>query len=157
MARERESILIDGHRYEMTMLGATAGYQLFCRLFRMLGPSFGAIMDAVGGTDSIEDADLSSEIVVKAIRMLADEVKESDLDHLVERLRSQTHVGINGSDKTVPLSSVFELHFAGDILGLGKWVVWGLKVQYATFAGAFATLSPPVAGGAIQAATSPSP
>lgn len=156
MARERESTVIDGHRYEMTMLGATAGYRLFNRLFKMFGPSFGAIMDAVG-TDGIEDADLSSQVVVNAIRTLSDQVKEADLDHVVESLRGQTHVGIGGTEKTVPLSSVFEVHFAGDILSLGKWVIWGLQVQYATFANAFGTLRPPVAVGATQAETSPSP
>ena len=139
------------------MLGATAGYRLFHRLFKMLGPSFGAIMDAVGGSGGIEDADLSSQVVVNAIRTLSSEVREVDLDHLVESLRGQTHVGPGGTEQTVPLSQVFELHFSGDILGLGKWVVWGLKVQYATFASAFASLRPPVADGATQAETSPSP
>lgn len=154
MARERETTLIDGHRYKMTMLGATAGYQLFCRLFRMFGPSFGAIMDAVG-SGKVEDTDLSSQVVVDAIRTLSDQIKESDLDYLIDRLRSQTHVGIGGNDKTVSLDSVFEAHFAGDILGLGKWIVWGLQVQYSTFANAFATLNPPVEGGVTQAETSP--
>jgi len=157
VARDRQSTIIDGHRYEMTMLGATAGYRLFHRLFKMVGPSFGAIMDAVGQPGGVENTDLSSKVVVDAIRTLSEQVKESDLDHLVEQLRGQTHVGIGGTEMTVPLSGVFEAHFAGDVMGIGRWLIWGLKVQFATFADAFTTSKPPSGEGVTQAGTSQSP
>lgn len=153
MARERQTTVIDGYRYEMTMLGATAGYRLFFKLLTMFGPSFGDMMDAAGGGD-IQDVDLSSSAAVRGIKSLTTNVSESDLDHVIEQLRSQTHVSVEkGSEKTVPLSKVFEMHFMGELNSMFKWLWWGLKVQYQTFSGAFANLMPPSEGGKVPAAT----
>lgn len=146
MARDEHMTTIDGHRYQMTMLGATAGYRLFHRLFKMFGPSIGALIDLVGDAKGgIENTDLSSKAAVKAIQALTDNVHEADLDHLIDQLKGQTMVGLNGSEKTVPLDSVFEAHFAGDITALFRWLIWALKVQYSTFQDVFATMKPPVA------------
>ena len=47
MAREIHSTVIDGHRYEMTQLGATPGYQLFTRISKVVIPSIGILVDDV--------------------------------------------------------------------------------------------------------------
>lgn len=159
MARERQETVIDGYKYEMTMLGATASYRLFHRLFKMLGPSFGALMNSVtDGVTDVQDIDLGSEVVSRGIATLTDSVKESDLDHLIDVLRKQTHAGIQeGGDKTVPLKDTFDVHFQGRIGSMFKWVWWGLTVQYQDFSSAFASLKSPSGGAESQAATSPTP
>jgi hypothetical protein len=67
------------------------------------------------------------------------------MDHVIGQLKGQTLIGLHGSEKTVPLDSVFEAHFAGDIVSMFRWLFWALRVQYSTFQGVFATLRPPVA------------
>lgn len=155
MARERQETVIDGYKYEMTMLGATASYRLFHRLFKMLGPSFGALMNSVAdGVTDVADIDLGSEVVAQGIRALTDSVKESDLDHLIDTLKKQTHAGVEeDSEKTVPLSGTFDVHFQGRIGSMFKWVWWGLTVQYRDFSSAFASLKSPSAGEESPAAT----
>ncbi len=156
MARERQDTFIGEHKYEMTMLGATPGYRLFRRLFKMFGPSLGALMDATAG-ENIQDVDLTSQTVKDGIQALTENVKESDLDHVIDLLKGQTHVGVDGSEKTIPLKSVFESHFAGDTFGMFAWVWWGLQVQYATFSSAFASMKPPSGGEAGPAASKKKP
>ena len=154
MSRETQSTTIDGDRYEMTQLGATAGYRLFHRLFKMLGPTFGKVTDALADDGNIQDVNLSSDAAVAAIEALTHHVKESDLDHVIGVLKAETSVGIGGSDKTVPLTGVFEMHFSGRIGTLFRWLAWGLKVQYASFLDAFKDMKPPGKGAASQAAKS---
>jgi hypothetical protein len=158
VARERQNTIIDGHRYEMTMLGATAGYQLFHRLFKMLGPSFGALMDAASQSGgNIQDVDLSSEVVVAGINALTENVKQDDLDHVIAQLKDQTQVGVNGSEQTVPLKGVFEMHYAGNIGSMFKWLYWGLTVQFGSFTDAFASVPTPSKGGPSQPPAEKSP
>lgn len=152
MACEKQSTVINGHRYVMTMLPATPSYRLFRRLFKIIGPSFGSIMElAKDGTKDIGDTDIASEPVVRGIRVLADAITEDELDNVVEQLKKVTEVGINGSDKTVPLENVFELHFSGAIGFMFKWLYWGLRVQYENFISAFTNLTPQSVGAEPQA------
>ena len=152
MGRESHRTVIDGDLYEMTLFGATQGYRLFHRLFKMFGPSFGQLIDAVADTD-IQDVNLSSAGVVSALRSLSESVTEADLDVLIDALRKQTHVGVGGIEKTVPLSGVFELHFSGRLGTMFKWLGWSLKIQYGSFADAFAGMKPRGEGEGSQAAT----
>lgn len=151
MSRETESTTIDGDRYEMTQLGATAGYRLFHRLFTMLGPTFGKVTDALASDGSIQDVNLSSDAAVAAIEALTHHVTERDLDHVINVLKGETHVGVGGSEKTVPLAGVFEVHFAGRIGTLFRWLAWGLKVQFASFLDAVKDMKPP-GGAAVSSA-----
>ncbi len=152
MARERQDTVIDGHRYEMTMLAATPSYKLFTKLLKMFGPSIGTIIDVTSKSgDGVEGIDLNSQAVVKGIRALMDHVGEDDIEHVIERLKKQTHVSVEkGSEKTIPLSGVFELHFQGDIWAMFKWLWWGLQVQYSNFSDAFANLKTPSEGEAFK-------
>lgn len=141
MARERQQTVIDGHRYEMTMFPATESYRLFHRLLKIIGPAFGKIVDAMGDGD-IQDVDLSNETTIEAIIALTTHIKESDLDHVIDKLRNCTHVGVDGSDKTVPLKGIFEMHFAGALASMFRWLLWGLQVQYANFIEGFGSMMP---------------
>jgi len=156
VGREIQHTIIDGDRYEMTLFGATQGYRLFHRLFKMFGPGFGALMDAASETGSIQDVDLSSDVVVSGIRSLTENVREADLDHVIDSLKKCTHVGAGGIENTIPLGGVFELHFSGRIGTMFKWLGWGLQVQYASFFDAFANMKPPSEGAESKAAISPS-
>lgn len=158
MARERQETVIDGHRYEMTMLGATASYRLFHKLFNIIGPSFGSVMDATQKGTDILDVDLSSNVVVQGIQSLTQNLKESDLDHVIDVLKKQTHVSVDPAvhEKTIPLANVFEAHFSGTLASMFKWLYWGLTVQYQDFSTAFANLTLPSVGGESRAASSPS-
>lgn len=157
MARERQETIIDGHRYQMTMLGATDGVKLFYRLVRMLGPSIGTLQDAAkdssktDDTDSILDRNISGDMLSRAIQALTSNVGEADLEHVINKLKGECHVGVDGNEKTIPLSGVFELHFSGDLAGMFKWLSWGLQVQFGNFFSAFSSLIPPGAGGVFQA------
>lgn len=157
MSRERHSKVIDGDLYEMTQFGATQGYRLFHRILRILGPSFGHIMDALVVTKDIRDVDLSSDVVVEGIKALTESFKEADMDLVVDLMKKATHVGVGGSRETVPLSGVFEAHFSGRIGSMFKWLGWGLQVQYGSFTSAFAGLMPPGEGGGSAAANGPTP
>jgi hypothetical protein len=141
----------------MTMLGAKASYRLGLRLFKMFGPSLGAVFQGTGKEkiEKVEDIDLSSESMVSSITALTRQLTESDFDHLVDQLQDVTHVGLSGATKTVPMRGIFEDHFSGDIGGMIRWLAWGLMVQYRTFSSVFATLKLPVAGDAKQEAATP--
>lgn len=143
MPDERNSTTIDGDRYEMTLFGATQGYRLFYRLFKMFGPSFGRLVEAMKDGASIQDVDMAGDAAVAALKSLAVDVHEADLDHVIDALKKQTHVGQGGSDKTVPLAGVFEVHFQGRLGSMFKWLAWGLKVQYQSFFDVFADMRPP--------------
>lgn len=138
--------MIDGHRYEMTMFGATQATDVFYLLWKVLFPSVGTLIDATSkpkgenDTPSILDMDLASSEGVKMLMVLTDRLKRDDLEFVINALRKQTHVGINGSEKTVPLSGVYEMHFSGRFGSLFKWIGWGIKVQFANFPDAFASL-----------------
>lgn len=157
MPRAAESKVIDGDLYEMTLFGATQGYRLFHRLFQMFGPSLGQLVDATAGGKNIQDVDLASDAVVRMLKDLVTRVGQDDLDAVIAALKNQTHVGIGGSDQTVPLSGVFELHFSGRIGTMFSWLAWGLKVQYQSFFDAFVSSKPPEKGAASSAATDPKP
>jgi hypothetical protein len=154
----RESTVIDGYLYEMSMLPSTPAYRLFWRLFKILGPSFGAVVDVVSSADDLQDVDLSSNSVVNGIKVLTDNVQESDLDYVIDQLRSVTHVGVaENTDKTIPLKGQFEKHFMGKFGSLLKWVHWGLKVQYQNFSDVFASMMPQSGDEPAQAANSQTP
>lgn len=155
MPRDEKSQTIDGDLYEMTLFGATQGYRLFHRLFRMFGPSFGRLVDAMADKSGIQDVDLSGEAAVSVLKSLAVDVSEADLDHIIEALKKQTHVGANGTSKTIPLSGVFELHFSGRMGSMFRWLAWGLRVQYASFFDALATMKQPGREAASLAGTVP--
>lgn len=143
MARERQSTYIDDYKYEMTMLAATPSYKLFHRLFRMLGPSFGTLVDVIPSNGDLGEIDFSGPAVTRGIQALTENVKETDLEHLITQLKGQTHVGVEaGSDKTTQLTPIFEVHFQGQIGSLFKWIYWGLTVQYGNFQSAFASMMP---------------
>ena len=147
MPRDSASTVIDGDRYEMTLLGATQGYRLFHRLFKMFGPSFGRLVDVMGQQGAtIQDVDMASDAAVAALKALAVDVTEADLDRVIEALKKQTHVGVCESNKTIPLADIFELHFSGRIGPMFHWLAWGLKVQYQSFFDVFATMKPPDKG-----------
>ena len=133
MAREIQRTTIGGHDYAMTLLPATRSYKLFHRLFKMFGPSFGQLMDAVAGVKSVVDLDLSGDAVNKVIQSVTSNVSEHDLEHVISILKDETTVAISGSGKDIPLKGVFEAHFQGDVAGMFRWLYWGLGVQYRSF------------------------
>ena len=153
MSDERNSTVIDGDRYEMTLFGATQGYRLFHRLFKMFGPSFGHLVDAMSGDKgaSIRDVNLASDAAVSALKRLVDDVHEADLDHLIDALRKQTHVAAGGGQNSIPLAGVFEVHFQGRMGTMFKWLAWGLRVQYASFFDALPRMKPPEKAAASSA------
>ena len=83
---------------------------------------------------------LSDKSAIHGLQTLTANMKQEDLDHVIVELRNVCHVGVNGSDKTVPLANIFEAHFSGDIGGLFRWLFWGLKVQFGNFSNAFGGL-----------------
>lgn len=165
MGRDVHETNIGGHRYCMTMLAATPGYKLFYRLMQMLGPSIATLKDVVadaakneaGITPSLLDQKINSDAILKGVQALTSNVSEADLDYVVNTLKAQCEVGLNGSNKTIPLAGVFDVHFAGEMGAFFQWLAWGLKVQFQTFLTAFNALSLPGMEGVSQADNHPSP
>ena len=156
MPIDQHTASIDGHRYDMSMLGATASLRLFHRLFRMLGPSVGHLIDSIGakGKASLLDVDVSSKAFVAGFESLASAVSESDLEHVVDQLRKQTTLSLP-EGKVIPLAQVFDAHFQGRIGAMFQWLAWGLRVQYGDFWSALASMTPQGEGGESRAASDP--
>jgi hypothetical protein len=154
VARDRHETIIGGHRYQMTMLGATASSHMFVRLIKMIAPALSGLksLPTKDNTKSILDTDLEDFAMLDFVAILGGRLTEQDFDYVVAMLREECHVGIDGSEKTVPLKDIYELHFAGDLPGILQWLAWGLKVQFGNFQGAFASLIPPDVAGAFRAA-----
>lgn len=155
MTIEMQETVIDGHTYRMTQLGATKGYKLFHRLVKALGPSIGHFVSAVvakGDEASIRDVDITSDDFLQGIKSLTSGFSEHDLDHIVSELKSQTEVSVDDTNKMISLSPVFELHFRGRLGSMFRWLGWGLKVQFADFFDAFASMTLPSVGARSQAA-----
>jgi hypothetical protein len=132
---------IGEHRYQVTQLSAPEGRRLLVRLYKVLGPSLGAITKGLDGVDgkAVKLEELRLEFVGEALRELAMHLNEDDLEHLCEVMGKQTMVHLGG-DKWVPLQDVSALHFAGRYDEMFKWIAFALETNYAGFFKGTATL-----------------
>jgi hypothetical protein len=97
---------IDGARYEVTPLGAIRGSQVFVRLLKVLGPVFSS----------------------KDVSKLFEGLTEDDMNYLVGAFSPTTMVMGSGQ-----LDKIFDIHFAGRMMSMLKWLFFCMEVNYADF------------------------
>lgn len=134
---------IGEHTYTVHMLGAMEGWRLFVELASAVGPSIGVVLDALPESGSLKDfaikaqkfadgggigdMDLKGAKIEAAIRSVLQVVDPDFIQRVTEQLAKVTIV--DGA----PLPDVFELHFAGKIGSLVRWLAFALTVQYTDF------------------------
>jgi hypothetical protein len=129
--REEETKVIDGHRYTVIPLPATRGLRLFNRAVRVLGPALGAIM----GDDGEPGDALDRKIDFGRVAAALSDVSDADLEHITSELASHTTVIPRGGTNGQKLAAVFDVHFAGDVIGMFKWAAFALEVNFGDFSG----------------------
>ena len=135
MAREAQSKDIDGHLYEVTMLGGTESWKMLLKLSKMLGPGIGKISGSKGSLNALMDSEIGSNFLAEAIEAFVQNVDEPAAASIIEKLKDVTLV--NGK----PLRGTFELHFQGDAIGVIKWLIFALQAQYGNFSDALSSVN----------------
>lgn len=125
MAVKTEERRIGDHTYRVTQLTALKARALFARLVRFVGP---AAATAIGAGMKINMSQLGS-----LLSELTERVSDDELGWFAARLGECSYlVGDNG--KALQLEpSVVDMHFAGSLLDMFKWMAFALEVNFADF------------------------
>lgn len=125
MAVKTEERRIGDHTYRVTQLTALKARALFARLVRFIGP---AAATAIGAGQLPSMGDLGG-----MLGELTERVSDDELGWFAARLGECSYlVGDNG--KVLQLEpSVVDLHFAGALLDMFKWMAFALEVNFADF------------------------
>lgn len=126
-----ESKQIGKFAYKATQLDAVTGRRAFHRLVRAIGPAWAAMTH--GGEERYE----------KALTKLLQDMSEADLDFFCDTFAAVTEVSGGSYGKRAPqLDTVFLTHFAGEYFDMVQWLVFCMKLNFASFfAGAAALLA----------------
>jgi hypothetical protein len=117
--REPQNKVIEGYRYQVTVLPAGKGLTVLARL----GRSF----STAGSAASVTAVDMDPATADLVFRELA-------ACSMVE--------ASPGSGNLVPLADVFDLHFAGEYMALFSWFAFAIEVNFGPL------FKRPAAGGA---------
>lgn len=129
--RRTADLEIDGVRYTTTQYPATGGHKLLIRLAKVAGGPLVSVMSA-GGLG----ADVTPDLIAKAIDSLMGAVDEDMVDKLVKDALATTEVMEDSGRKA--LIACFDIHFAGRYGHLYKVLKEVLAFQYGDFFGAIA-------------------
>lgn len=128
---------IDDHNYRMRFFQPSKVLKHAQMLAKLFAPSTGAIVDgALKGKSNLTDV-MNAEIsdaglnLESAANVLVERWDEAKVEALVDDLVAHTELEANG--KYPELKSVYNVHFTGDPLGLIKFLIWGLEVQFGPF------------------------
>lgn len=132
-----------GHVYHVTQFGARHGMRVAIRLAKMIGGAAGAALAA-------DEEGFDAKVVGAIIANLAETVSEADFDFLCDEFGKATSVsGGEYGDRTIALDAdgLFDLHFAGQYVELGSWLVFAVEVNF----GGFLAVAAQAKGAAIDA------
>jgi hypothetical protein len=127
-----------GVRVRVLELPATRALTLLVKVMRVAGPALGVVADGVKSAK--EDAKLSmrdmlntkvqGDVIARAAAALFDRMDEGTVLAVVDELKAQSFINING--KWLPMPDVFDLEMRSmrDMLA---WLKFGLEVQFADF------------------------
>lgn len=135
MARENVTRAIDGVDYKVVQLGAKEGNKLFIRLFRILAPTLGTLLENAPPGGNL--GDIPVDALGPALSALADKVTEEEFDNLVRKFAPCTMFGKESADRWQPLSDHFDDHFAGRQMACLMWLRFCLEVNFSDFFVAF--------------------
>lgn len=156
---EQKTKSIDGITYRVSQVGGKRALKMFTTLAKMLAPALAKAAESMptGGFKSLSTVDLSSLNIGTAVEALVDRLDEPKITEIIDTLAGVTECN-DGGDKWPQLSGVFDIHFAGKMSSLFKWLAFALEVQFGDFFDAFGSLAQKVGSpkSAGQASASPS-
>lgn len=125
MAIKKDTVTIDGTKYEIKRLGALEGRRVLVRLMQVAGPALGALAEseAKGGIEAIS----------LAVAKLAESMNAETFAYLCDTFIEQTRVYT--AEDTAPnmTKQMFDEHFSGNYLAMLKWLAAHLKFNFADF------------------------
>lgn len=125
MAIQSDKRTIGEHTYRVTQLTALKGRALFTRLVRFLGPAAAGALGSRRGLGALDKGALMSD--------LATRVTDEELGYFCDVLGECTEI-IGASGKAERLDrELFDVHFAGRMLDMFKWLQFALEVNFADF------------------------
>lgn len=129
MQSDSNTKTIGGSTYEVFMLPATIGFDMFMDLARIVGPAIGVVFDGADLKDieSVGDLAFTGDVFEKAARQIFQAEEKETVKATIQKLAAHTQV--DGKK----LSEVFETHFQGKIGKLSKWFVFALEVNFKDF------------------------
>ena len=137
--RYSESKEINGVTYTVYKLQLEDSWKCLTDLLDMFGPGFGGLFAGDksdvsslldGGVDE-EGASDKSNRVSQALAGIADRYGHEKFWPIIKKLATVTEVQKDGA--APKLSTIFEIHFAGDLKAMMTWAIFALGVQYKDF------------------------
>lgn len=118
-----------GYRYHVTQFGARHGMRVAIRLMKMIGGAAGAALAA-------DEEGFDARVVGAIVANLAETVSEADFEFLCTEFGGATSIsGGDFGERQAPLATegLFDLHFAGQYVDLGAWLVFAVEVNFGGF------------------------
>ena len=133
MPRETKETEIDGHRYQVTQLGADTSDLILFRSAPAVAAGIRAFLRGAGSADSIAGALIGTlgAMSLEDFKFVKDAMREATRRLVVDELAG-------GKSRWVPLKVDYDDHFAGRNLAALKWLRFALEVNFGPF---FAGLS----------------
>lgn len=122
--RETKREEIDGTIYELGHLSPGEAIKVLTRITKIIGKSIDK--DSLGDATNIIGSDASG-IIGKLVEQLDEELTLTTIKQLLSQVR------ICEGEKTILVSNVFEVHFAGRIYHMLKVVTASFKHNYSDF------------------------
>ena len=148
MARKTEHVVIDGVRYDITQLGAEAGRGLYKKFVTAIGPLLREVVSgnaldelqssikATGGDvpEAAEQAGMKAlqlivPLLIRAIETLPDALFEEMCLEFAGHCDVVAAKSSGGTDVPLPLTTVFDDHFAGDYVAMTQWLGHCVRVN----------------------------
>ena len=124
MAIQQRRVTVDGVEYNLEQLGAVQGRRFVLRLMSNAAP----IIQRLAETDELNEQAVFAALGVGLGNLDADLVEELS-DAFAKK--TKVHVGEIWMD----LTPIYDQHFAGSYLSLGKWLFECMKLNFADFLG----------------------
>lgn len=154
MARKTQKLALDGEGYEITMLPATEGLEVYNRLLKVLGPMMRSALKEPGivGSKKVaaDGAGEDSTAGMKIATIVIEGFETMDVAftlELAQLFSKNTLVMMEGSMVPLAAGDIFDQHFAGRYAHLTRWLLAHLKLNFSDFlAGLGSSAVPKVAG-----------
>jgi len=125
---------IGEHTYEVRHLPATPAYLMFLDLSKMIAPSMAAGVASITSSGSVLQAlesELDGDFLMCAIEGLVDRLDSAQVQSVVQQLAQHTALVVG--DRKPELSQQFELHFAGRLGEMFRWLAFAMEVNFGDF------------------------